>query len=231
MFFDPVYLLFMIPGLIIAGIASMLTKSTFEKYSHVQAQSGMTGAQAAAKMLASAGIRDVRIEAVNGFLTDHYDPSCRTLRLSESVYASSSLSAIGVACHEAGHAIQDAAEYKPMYLRSALVPVTNFASTFSYFILIAGFIFQSSGLVLFGAILFSAAVLFAIVTLPVEWDASSRAKKLMVRCGIVSAGEQEQAGQVLNAAFMTYLAASISSLRTLIYYLFRAGVFGGRSDD
>ena len=141
MFFDPVYLLFMIPGLIIAGIASMLTKSTFEKYSHVQAQSGMTGAQAAAKMLASAGIRDVRIEAVNGFLTDHYDPSCRTLRLSESVYANSSLSAIGVACHEAGHAIQDAAEYKPMYLRSALVPVTNFASTFSYFILIAGFIF------------------------------------------------------------------------------------------
>ena len=145
MFFDPVYLLFMIPGLIIAGIASMLTKSTFEKYSHVPAQSGMTGAQAAARMLASAGIRDVRIEAVNGFLTDHYDPSCRTLRLSESVYASSSLSAIGVACHEAGHAIQDAAEYKPMYLRSALVPVTNFASTFSYFILIAGFIFQSSG--------------------------------------------------------------------------------------
>ena len=123
MFFDPVYLLFMIPGLIIAGIASMLTKSTFEKYS------GMTGAQAAAKMLASAGIRDVRIESVNGFLTDHYDPSCRTLRLSESVYASSSLSAIGVACHEAGHAIQDAAEYKPMYLRSALLPVTTFAST------------------------------------------------------------------------------------------------------
>ena len=118
-----------------------------------------------------------------------------------------------------------------MYLRSALVPVTNFSSTFSYIILIAGFIFQSQALILVGAILFSAAVLFAIVTLPVEWDASARAKKLMVRCGIVSPDEQKQAGDVLNAAFLTYLAAAISALLTLLYYLFRAGLFGGRSDE
>lgn len=231
MFFDPVYLLFMIPGLIIAGVASLLTKSTFEKYSHVQSESGMTGAEAAARLLGSAGIRDVKIENVDGFLSDHYDPTSRTLRLSEAVYGSTSLSAIGVACHEAGHAIQDAAAYKPMYLRSALVPITNFSSTFSYIVLIAGFIFQAQSLILVGAILFSAAVLFSIVTLPVEWDASARAKKLMVRCGIVSPDEQKQAGEVLYAAFLTYLAAAISALLTLLYYLFRAGVFGGRSDD
>ena len=231
MFFDPVYLLFMIPGLIIAGIASLLTKSTFEKYSHVQSESGMTGAEAAARLLGSAGIRDLKIEGVDGFLSDHYDPTSRTLRLSEAVYGSTSLSAIGVACHEAGHAIQDAAAYKPMYLRSALVPITNFSSTFSYIVLIAGFIFQAQSLILIGAVLFSAAVVFSIVTLPVEWDASARAKKLMVRCGIVSPNEQKQAGEVLNAAFLTYLAAAISSLLTLLYYLFRAGVFGGRSDD
>ena len=211
MFFDPVYLLFMIPGLVIAGIASLLTRSTFEKYSHVESESGMTGAQAAARLLGSAGIRDVKIERVDGFLSDHYDPTSRTLRLSDSVYSSSSLSAIGVACHEAGHAIQDAAAYKPMYLRSALVPITNFSSTFSYIILIAGFLFQSQALILVGAILFSAAVVFAIVTLPVEWDASARAKKLMVHCGIVSPSEQKQAGDVLNAAFLTYLAAAISA--------------------
>ena len=173
----------------------------------------------------------MKIEQVDGFLSDHYDPTSRTLRLSGPVFGSSSLSAIGVACHEAGHAIQDAAAYKPMYLRSALVPVTNFSSTFSYIILIAGFIFQSQALILVGAILFSAAVLFAIVTLPVEWDASARAKKLMVRCGIVSPDEQKQAGDVLNAAFLTYLAAAISALLTLLYYLFRAGLFGGRSDE
>ena len=118
-----------------------------------------------------------------------------------------------------------------MYLRSALVPITNFSSTFSYIVLLAGFIFQAQSLILVGAILFSAAVLFSIVTLPVEWDASARAKKLMVRCGIVSPDEQKQAGEVLNAAFLTYLAAAISALLTLLYYLFRAGVFGGRSDD
>ena len=222
MFFDPLYLLFAIPGLIIAGIASFYVKSTFSEYSHYQAASGLTGAEAAAQMLHSAGIYDVNIERVDGFLSDHYDPGSKTLRLSPGVYDSASLSAIGVACHEAGHALQDAASYGPLGLRSALVPVTNISSWLSYIVIFMGFIFQSGGLVTLGAILFSAVVVFSIVTLPVEWDASSRAKQLMVTAGIVSAPERDSAGKVLNAAFLTYVAAVLSSLLTLLYYLVRA---------
>jgi len=222
MFFDPLYLLFAIPGLIVAGLASFYVKSTFSEYSRFRASSGMTGAQAAAQMLHSAGIYDVNIERVDGFLSDHYDPSTRTLRLSPGVFDSDSLSAIGVACHEAGHALQDAANYAPLGLRSALVPVTNISSWLSYIVIFAGFIFQSGGMVMLGAILFSAVVLFSIVTLPVEWDASSRAKQLMVTAGIVSAPERDSAGKVLNAAFLTYVAAVLSSLLTLLYYLVRA---------
>lgn len=222
MFFDPLYLLFAIPGLIIAGIASFYVKSTFSEYSHYRASSGLRGAEAAAQMLRSAGIYDVRIERVDGFLSDHYDPNAKTLRLSPEVYDSDSLSAIGVACHEAGHALQHAASYGPLGLRSALVPVTNLSTWLSYIVILAGFIFQSGGLVMFGAILFSAVVVFSIVTLPVEWDASARAKQLMVTAGIVSGPERDNAGKVLNAAFLTYVAAVLSSLLTLLYYLIRA---------
>ena len=222
MFFDPLYLLFAIPGLIVAGLASFYVKSTFSEYSRFRASSGMTGAQAAAQMLHSAGIYDVNIERVDGFLSDHYDPSSRTLRLSPGVYDSDSLSAIGVACHEAGHALQDAANYGPLGIRSALVPVTNISSWLSYIVIFIGFIFQSGGMVMLGAILFSAVVVFSIVTLPVEWDASSRAKQLMVSAGIVSAPERDNAGKVLNAAFLTYVAAVLSSLLTLLYSLVRA---------
>ena len=230
LFFDPVFLLFMIPGLILSLYATIATKSTFAKYSKVMASSGYTGAKAAEVMLSSAGIYDVNIEPVGGFLSDHYDPSSRTLRLSEEVYASRSLSAIGVACHEAGHAMQHAESYVPLKLRSAMVPLTNFASNFSYWIIIAGFFMNSQPLVLVGAILFAAAVVFAIVTLPVEWDASARAKTKMVSAGIVSESEAAAAGKVLNAAFLTYLAAALSALLTLLYYLMRAGLLGG-SDD
>ena len=222
MFFDPLYLLFALPGLIVAGLASLYVKITFSEYSRIRASSGMTGAQAAERMLRGAGIYDVRIERVDGFLSDHYDPTNRTLRLSPGVYDSNSLSAIGVACHEAGHALQHAAGYGPLGLRSALVPVTNIASWLSYIVIIAGFIFQSGGMVMFGAILFGAVVVFSIVTLPVEWDASSRAKELMVSAGIVSAPERDNAGKVLNVAFLTYVAAVLSSLLTLLYYLVRA---------
>lgn len=222
MFFDPVYLLFALPGLIVAALASFYVKSTFSEYSHHQASSGLTGAEAAAQMLHRAGIYDVRIERVEGFLSDHYDPTSRTLRLSPGVYDSDSLSAIGVACHEAGHALQHAASYGPLGLRSTLVPVTNISSWLSYIVILIGFIFQSGGMVMFGAILFSAVVLFSIVTLPVEWDASSRAKEMMVTAGIVSPAERDNAGKVLNAAFLTYVAAVLSALLTLLYYLFRA---------
>ncbi|MFP4417094.1 MAG: zinc metallopeptidase [Fibrobacterota bacterium] len=228
-FFDPMYLMFAIPGLILAMIASFMTKSTFNKYSRVASQTGLTGAEAARKLLSSAGINDVSIEQVQGFLSDHYDPTAKKLRLSPKVYGSNSLSAIGVACHEAGHAIQHAYKFAPLHLRTALVPATNFASNISYFVIMAGF-FISPKLIFLGALLFSVAVLFSIVTLPVEWDASHRAKKLMVEAGVVNRSESAIAGNVLNAAFLTYVAAAVSSLLTLLYYLMRSGVFGGGDD-
>ncbi len=231
MFFDPLYLLFMVPGLILAGLASLFTTTTFNKYSRIGSSSGMTGAEAARRLLETAGIYNVTIEHVNGMLTDHYDPTSHTLRLSDQVYSSSSLSAIGVACHEAGHAIQHATNYGPLAMRSALVPVANLGSQASYFILLLGFIFQSQSMMLIGIALFSMAVLFTLVTLPVEYNASSRAKKLMVSAGIVSRPEAASAGAVLNAAFMTYVASAVSALLTLLYYLIRSGLLGGRNDD
>ena len=231
MFFDPLYLLFMLPGLILASLASLFTTSTFKKYSSIGSASGMTGAEAARRLLESAGIYNVAIEHVDGMLTDHYDPTSHTLRLSDQVYSSSSLSAIGVACHEAGHAIQHATDYAPLVLRSTLVPAANLGSNLSYFILLAGFIFQSQSVIIAGIILFSLTVLFTLVTLPVEYNASSRAKKLMVSAGIVSRPEAASAGAVLNAAFMTYVASAVSALLTLLYYLIRSGLLGGRNDD
>lgn len=231
MFFDPLYLLFMLPGLILASLASLFTTSTFKKYSSIGSASGMTGAEAARRLLESAGIYNVTIEHVDGMLTDHYDPTSHTLRLSDQVYSSSSLSAIGVACHEAGHAIQHATDYAPLVLRSTLVPAANLGSNLSYFILLAGFIFQSQSVIIAGIILFSLTVLFTLVTLPVEYNASSRAKKLMVSAGIVSRAEASSAGEVLNAAFMTYVASAVSALLTLLYYLIRSGLLGGRNDD
>jgi uncharacterized protein len=229
--FDPTYLLFAVPGLLLAMAASFYTKSTFAKYSQIASSTRLTGAAAAQRMLQSAGIYDVKIEMVNGFLSDHYDPRDKTLRLSHDVYAGKSLSSIGVACHEAGHALQHAQAYAPLNLRTIMAPATNVCSSISYILIIAGFFMQASGLILFGAILFSIAVLFAIVTLPVEWNASARAKKMMVTAGIVTQQESEMAGQVLNAAFMTYVAAAVSAVLTLLYYLLRSGVLGGNSDS
>lgn len=227
LFFDPMYLLFALPGLLLALYASYMTKSTFNRYAKTGSRYGLTGAEAAYRMLSDAGVNNVTIEETRGFLSDHYDPSSRTLRLSPSVYRSNSLSAVGVACHEAGHALQHAYGYAPLHLRTALVPATNFSSGLSYAVIMLGFILMSQSLVLFGAVLFSVAVLFSLVTLPVEWDASNRAKKRMVQSGVVTAAEAVDAGKVLNAAFMTYVAAAVSSLLTLVYYLLRAGAFGG----
>ncbi|MFP4013314.1 MAG: zinc metallopeptidase [Chitinispirillaceae bacterium] len=230
LFFDPLYLLFALPGLILALYASFVTKSTFRKYSKVGSARGITGAEAAYRMLKTAGVGNVSIEETSGFLSDHYDPVSRTLRLSPAVARSPSLASIGVACHEAGHAIQHARGFAPLHLRTALVPATSVSSWLSYIVIMAGFLFHSQQFILWGAILFSAAVLFSIVTLPVEWDASRRAKALMTQTGIVTAGEASYAGKVLNAAFLTYVAAAVSSVLTLLYYLMRAGVFGGGDD-
>jgi Zn-dependent membrane protease YugP len=230
MFFDPMYILWALPGLILALVASMLTRGTFNKYSQVESENGLTGAEAAHRMLSEAGVHDVSIEETSGFLSDHYDPISRTLRLSPSVYGSTSLAAVGVACHEAGHAIQHAVKFAPLHLRTALVPATNVSSWLSYIVMTLGFVMSSQPFILLGAALFSAAVLFSIVTLPVEWDASRRAKGLMVETGVVSRGEAVYSGRVLNAAFLTYVAAAVSSLLTLAYYLMRAGIFGGRDE-
>jgi Zn-dependent membrane protease YugP len=226
---DPLYMLFAIPGVLLSLWASVYTRSTFAKYSRIPSSRGMTGAQAAHRMLAANGVRDVTIEQTGGMLSDHYDPRTRTLRLSADVYNSNSLAAIGVACHEAGHALQHTANYSWLGLRSALVPATGFGSNAAYLFFFIGFVLHSQQLILLGAILFSAAVLFSIVTLPVEWNASARAKVAMVTAGVVSEQESRQAGQVLNAAFMTYVAAAVSAILTLLYYLLRAGVLG--SDD
>ena len=227
MMFDPLYLLFALPGLVLSMLASFYVKSTFSRYSTVGAASGLTGAEAAQRMLYAAGVHNVRIERVNGFLSDHFDPSSNTLRLSDSVYGSTSLSALGVACHEAGHALQKASNYAPMGLRSLLVLPANLGSRFSYVVIALGALMQSSALINLGLIMFGAAVLFTLVTLPVEWDASARAKKALVASGILLPQERSHAASVLNAAFMTYLAGAVSSILTLLYYLVRLGIIGG----
>lgn len=229
MIFDMDFLIMvMLPGLILGGLASWFTKSTFRRFAQVGAASGMTGAEAAARLLRASGVSGVGIEPVDGFLSDHYDPRSRTLRLSPDVYQSHSLSAIGVACHEAGHAIQHAARYAPLQLRSFMVPATQFGSQLSYLFILGGMFLQMQPLMILGVALFSVAVLFSIVTLPVEWDASARAKKLMVSAGIVSPQEQVYAGKVLNAAFLTYVAGAVTAILTLLYYLMRASQMGGR---
>jgi hypothetical protein len=220
----------LLPALALAGIASLITKTTFSRYSRISASSGLTGAEAASRLLERKGVNDVRVERINGFLSDHYDPRSRTLRLSPNVYDSDSLSAIGVACHEAGHALQHASHYAPLSLRSALVPVTQIGTIAPYIIIPLGLILGSLSLVKLGIALFAIVVLFTLITLPVEWNASARAKEFMVSSGIVSAQERASAGKVLNAAFLTYIAAAVSALLTLLYYLIRSGLLGGRRD-
>jgi hypothetical protein len=230
MFFDPTYLLFALPALALSLWATFTTRAAFQKYSRVRVLSGLTGAQAATRMLERAGITDVKVVATRGMLSDHYNPMTKTLALSGPVYGTASVAAVGVACHEAGHAIQHAHAYRPLWLRSALVPTVKVGSTASYFIIMAGFLMSSQNLILLGAFAFSAVVLFQIVTLPVEFDATARAKRLAVENGIVLESERVGMDKVLNAAALTYVAAAISSLLTLLYYLMRAGVFGGRRD-
>ncbi len=231
MFLDPLYFMMLLPALIIAGIATIVTRSTFNKYSRVRTSSGLTGAEAAQRMLTRQGVTNVRIERVDGFLSDHYDPTSRTLRLSPGVYDSDSLSAIGVACHEAGHALQHAAHYAPLHLRTALVPAINIGTNASYIIFFIGLLMHNPAVLWIAILLFALAFIFTLVTLPVEWNATARAKGFMVSSGIVSLQEQDRAGQVLNAAFLTYVAAAITALMTLLYYLIRSGLLGGRRND
>ena len=228
MIFDPLYLLFIAPGLALSLWASMRVKSTFNKYSKVRSMRGLTGAQAAQELLRGAGITDVTIVRSQGMLSDHYNPVNKTLALSDPVYDSDSVAAIGVATHEAGHAIQHARHYAPLWVRSALVPTANIGSSIGYMVMLFGLFLSSQNMVLVGAILFSAVLLFQVVTLPVEFNASNRAKALVVQHGIVTMDERRGVDAVLNAAALTYVAAAISTLMTLLYFLFRSGLLGGR---
>ena len=229
MFFDPTYLLFVaLPVMVLSMGASWMTKSAFKKYSRQRVSTGLTGAEAARRMLARAGIDDVQVTATRGFLSDHYNPMNKTLALSEAVYSQPSVAAIGVACHEAGHAIQHARNYAPLWVRSTLVPVAGIGSNLGIWVMMGGLLLGWGNLVGLGALLFSAVVLFQIVTLPVEFNASARAKELAFEYGLVSAQEREGVSKVLNAAALTYVAAAASSILTLLYFLWRAGLLGGR---
>jgi Zn-dependent membrane protease YugP len=209
----------MLPALVLSLWASFRTKSAFNKYSRVRTARGLTGAQAAQEMLQRAGVVDVKIVPAHGFLSDHYNPMNKTLALSQPVYDSPSVAAVGVACHEAGHAIQHAVGYKPLWLRSTLVPMASIGSTVSYIVILLGLLLlRSPQMVYFGAALFSLVVLFQLVTLPVEFDASRRAKQQLSSLGLISGSEADGASKVLNAAALTYVAGALAALTQLAYY-------------
>ena len=225
------YILYvLVPGMLISGLASWRVKSAFKRYSRVGTRRGMTGAQAAQVLLDRAGIKDVNVVPTRGYLSDHYNPTSKKLALSEDVYSSNSIAAIGIACHEAGHAIQHSRSYAPLWARSALVPAAGIGSGIGYMVMIGGLIFQAQAVVGIGACLFSLVLLFQIVTLPVEFDATARAKRLVLEAGIVDEDERVGMDRVLNAAALTYVAAVISTLLTLVYFLMRSGLIGGRNN-
>ena len=226
-YFDPTYILVLI-GAVLCIWASSRVNSTYSKYARVRARSGMTGAQAAQRILQMSGIHDVQIQHIAGNLTDHYDPSGKVLRLSDSVYGSASVAAIGVAAHECGHALQHREGYFPLKFRSALVPAANIGSKLGLPLVILGLIL-GIGFDLPGGGYFSLAVLFQVVTLPVEFDASKRALKLLESCGIMGSDEAAGSRRVLGAAALTYVAAAASSILQLLRLVILSG--GRRRDD
>lgn len=232
--FDPLYFIMLMPAMLLAGWAQMKVKSAFARASQIPASGRMSGAEAAHRILQAHGLQRVEIEETRGFLGDHYDPRAKVLRLSPDVYHGRSLASMGVAAHEAGHAIQDASGYAPLKLRNGIVPLASVGSGFSMIIFIAGLIFASTmigqGLILAGIALFSMTVLFQLINLPVEFDASKRARQVLVANGIVAAQEDAEVGKVLNAAAMTYVAATIGAILTLLYLLMRSGLLGGSRD-
>ncbi|MGZ9582950.1 zinc metallopeptidase [Paenibacillus marinisediminis] len=199
--------------------AQFRVKGTFKEFSTTHIVSGMTGYEAARRMLDANGLHDVPVEPVQGALTDHYDPIHRVVRLSEPVYYENSISAVSVACHEVGHAIQHKLSYPMLVLRHRMFPVVNFASGLAPFLLLAGFLFNAMNLVGVGIIFFSAAVAFQLVTLPVEFNASSRARNLMISEGFITNDEERGVAKVLNAAALTYVAAALISVLELIRYI------------
>lgn len=218
MFFFPFDILILI-AFGVSMWASFRVRGTFQRYAQVPIQSGMTGYQAARRMLDMNGLHDVQVEPVAGQLTDHYDPVHRVVRLSEPVYNSASIAAVSVACHEVGHAVQHKEHYPALVLRHRMVPVANIASGIAPYLILAGFLLSLLDLAVIGVILFSAAVLFQVVTLPVEFNASSRARQMMVSYGFITEREDRDSAKVLNAAALTYVAAALISVLQLLKFV------------
>jgi Zn-dependent membrane protease YugP len=220
MFFHPSYLI-LLPGIALMMWAQFRIQSTYRKYAEIRSSLGLTGAQVAETILGRMGVHNVRVEPVAGELTDHYDPSAKAVRLSEGVYGSSSLAAAAIAAHECGHVLQDVQGYKPMNLRAALVPAANIGSTIGPLLIIAGIFFGSAGgiFINLGILVFLAVILFHVVTLPVEFDASSRALRLINQLGILQGEENRGARKVLNAAALTYVATTFYAVLQLVQLL------------
>jgi uncharacterized protein len=220
MFWNPLYLVFALPAFLLAMYAQWRVQSAVSKYSRVYAGRGFTGAAVARAILDAAGLRNVAVERTRGMLSDHYDPLSRTLRLSPEVHDTPSIAAVGIAAHETGHALQHAANYLPLQARSAIVPAVQFGSFLGPLIFMVGFLLNSTSLAWVGVLLFGGVALFALVTLPVEFDASRRAKELLASHGFASGEEMVGVSRVLDAAALTYVAALAQALSTLLYYVF-----------
>lgn len=229
-YFDPLYFILALPALLLGLWAQSRVRSAFGRYSRVRAASGMTGAQAARRILDANGLQGVDIERVQGMLSDHYDPRTKTLRLSNDVYGTPSLAAVGVAAHESGHALQDKTHYGPLRLRSAMVPTVQIGSWLGPIIFMVGLFMAGAfgnSIAWLGLIIFGATAVFALVTLPVEFDASKRAKQLLVSTGVLAPQEVQGVDKVLDAAALTYVAAALQAIMTLLYY---ASLLMGRRD-
>jgi Zn-dependent membrane protease YugP len=233
--FDPVYLLFvLLPLAVIMGLCQLWVRSAYAKYSKIGNSSGITGAEAAQLILRSAGVDGVRVEAVQGWLSDHYSPKEKVLRLSPDNYSGTSIAAVGIAAHECGHAIQDAHRYAPLVIRNLAVPAASIGSTFGWIAIAIGTAMSVGGgispLAWIGFLLLGAVVFFQVINLPVEFDASRRALQVLPATGILTPEENEGARAVLTAAAMTYVAATVAAIAELLYWAWRLGLLGGSSD-
>jgi Zn-dependent membrane protease YugP len=226
------YLIFMIPALALMGFASWYVRHAYNKWSQVRASSGLTGHQAAQRLISTGNLYGVQVQGTAGQLSDHYDPRNKTLFLSQGVASSPSVAAVAIAAHELGHALQDAEEYFPMKIRSMLVPAVNIGSNLGWILIMIGLVLRMTSLAWIGVAVFSGGALFALATLPVELNASGRAKQLLYQTGIIQS-EEEQRGvnQVLNAAALTYVAGLVTAVMQLLYYVFLIGGLGGRRRD
>ena len=225
-YFSPTYLLYMLPAFILMGITSWYVNAAYKKWSRVPAQSRLTGTQAAQRLISSGGMLGVRVEGVAGNLTDHYDPRDKTLYLSPGVAQGASVAAVAIAAHELGHAQQDAEQYFPLRLRSALVPAVSIGSNLGWILIMIGLLIRWTDLAWLGVLVFAGGALFALATLPVEFNASARAKQLLVQTGIIQTDEEKRGvNSVLNAAALTYVAGLVTAILQLLYF---ASLVGGR---